>query len=90
MSDDFDLDEVTNKEEYLESMRKANANFMERIRKHAFPAPSPIGNERELQQVTEAYTMIARWSQGRKNDGYELKIFKEEVQRIITAVLRVT
>ncbi len=81
---------LLNQEEYLESTRKANANFMESIRKDAFPTPSPMGIERELQQVTEAYAMIARWSQGRKNDGYELKIFKEEVLGIISAVLKVT
>jgi hypothetical protein len=61
---------------------------METLRKRAFPTPSPFGVEWEKQWVIEAYTLIARWSQGRKENGAELKDFREETLRIISVVLK--
>ena len=81
--------ELMNEEEmYSDSIRKANDRYMECLRKMAFPTPSPFGVEWEKQRVIEAYTLIARWSQGRKGNGAELKNFGEETLRIISAVLK--
>ena len=64
------FDELMNEEEmYSESIRKANDRYMECLRERAFPTPSPFGVEWEKQRVAEAYTLIARWSQGRKGKG---------------------
>ena len=71
MSGDFDA--LMNEEEYWESIRKANDRYMECLRERAFPTPSPFGVEWEKQRVAEAYTLIARWSQGRKGKGREGK-----------------
>ena len=68
MSGDFDA-LMNEEEEYCESIRKANDQYMECLRERAFPTPSPFGVEWEKQRVAEAYTLIARWSQGRKGKG---------------------
>ncbi len=74
-----DFDVLMNEEEtYSDSIRKANDRYMETLRKRAFPTPSAFGVEWEKQWVIEAYTLIARWSQGRKENGAELKDFREE------------
>jgi len=83
------IDELMNEEEtYCDSIRKANDRYMETLRKRAFPTPSPFGVEWEKQRVIEAYTLIARWSQGRKKIGADLKKFKDETLRIISVVLK--
>jgi len=51
---------------HCENIRKAKYRYMECLRERAFPTPSPFGVDWEKQRVTEAYTLIARWSQGRK------------------------
>ena len=61
---------------------------MECLRERAFPTPSPFGVEWEKQRVIEAYTLIARWSQGRKENGAELRDFRDETLRIISVVLK--
>jgi len=67
-----DFDELMNQEEMLsENIRKAKDRYMECLRERAFPTPSPFGVDWEKQRVTEAYTLIARWSQGRKGNGAE-------------------
>jgi len=84
-----DFDVLMNEEEtYCDSIRKANDRFMETLRKRAFPTPSPFGVEWEKQRVIEAYTLISRWSQGRKENGANLKKFKDETLRIISVVLK--
>ncbi len=63
----IDFDELMNEGEmHSENIRKANERYMECLRERAFPTPSPFGVEWEKQRVAEAYTLIARWSQGRK------------------------
>ena len=47
-----------------ENHRKADEWFIVTLRQRAFPTPSPFGVEWEKQRVTEAYNLIARWSQG--------------------------
>ena len=60
-----DFDAVMKWEEMIsENHRKADEWFIETLRQRAFPTPSPFGVEWEKQRVTEAFTMIARWSQG--------------------------
>ena len=84
-----DFDELMNEEEmYSDSIRKANDRYMETLRKRAFPTPSPFGVEWEKQRVIEAYTLIARRSQGRKKNGADLKNFREETLRVISVVLK--
>jgi len=83
------FDEPMNEEEmYSESIRKANDRYMETLRQRAFPTPSPFGVEWEKQRVTEAYSMIARWSQGRKGNGADLKDFRDETLWIMMVVLK--
>ncbi len=85
----IDLDELMNEEEmHSENIRNANDRYMETLRERAFPTPSPFGVEWEKQRVTEAYTLIARWSQGRKKNAAELKDFRDETLRIILVVLK--
>jgi len=84
-----DFDELMNEEEkYSASIRKANDQFMESLRKDAFPTPSPFGVEWEKQRVIEAYTLIRRWAQGRTENGADLKNFREETLWIISVVLK--
>jgi hypothetical protein len=84
-----DFDELMNEEEkYSDSIRKANDQFTESLRKAAFPAPSPFGVEWEKQRVTEAYTLIHRWAHGRTETPVDLKNFREETLRIISVVLK--
>jgi len=83
------IDELMNEEEtYCDSIRKANDRYMETLRKRAFPTPSPFGVDWEKQRVIEAFTLIARWSQGRKKNGADLKDFRDETLRIISVVLK--
>jgi len=84
-----DFDELMNQEEMLsENLRKADDRYMETLRQRAFPTPSPFGVEWEKQRVTEAYSMIARWSQGRKRNGADLRDFRDETLWIILVVLK--
>ena len=84
-----DFDELMNQEEtYSDNIRKANDRYMECLRERAFPSPSPFGVEWEKQRVIEAYSMIARWSQGRKGNGADLRDFRDETLRIILVVLK--
>jgi hypothetical protein len=84
-----DFDELMNEEEkYSDSIRKADDRFMETLRKRAFPTPSPFGVEWEKQRVIEAYNLIGRWSEGRKETPFDLKNFREETLRIISVVLK--
>ncbi len=84
----IDLDELMNEEEmHCEKIRKANDRYMECLRQRAFPTPSPFGVEWEKQRVTEAFTMIARWSQGRKETGADLRDFRDETLWVIAVVL---
>jgi len=84
-----DFDVLMNEEEtYSDSIRKANDRYMETLHKRAFPTPSPFGVEWEKQRVIEAYTLISRWSQGRKEPPYDLKNFRDETLRIISVVLK--
>jgi hypothetical protein len=63
----LNFDELMKQEEMIsENLRKADDRYMETLRQRAFPTPSPFGVEWEKQRVIEAYTLIARWSQGRK------------------------
>jgi len=83
------IDELMNEEEtYCDSIRKANDRYMETLRKRAFPTPSPFGVDWQKQRVIEAFTLIARWSQGRKKNGADLKDFRDETLRIISVVLK--
>ncbi|MGA7497340.1 MAG: hypothetical protein WBX00_11480 [Isosphaeraceae bacterium] len=85
----IDLDELMNEEEmHSENIRKANDRYMECLRERAFPTPSPFGVEWEKQRVTEANSMIARWSQGRKGNGTDLRDFRDETLWIIVVVLK--
>jgi hypothetical protein len=84
-----DFDAVMKWEEMnSENHRKADDWYMEILRQRAFPTPSPFGVEWEKQRVTEAFTMIARWSQGRKGNGADLRDFRDETLRIILVVLK--
>jgi len=87
ISGDFDA-LMNEEEEYCESIPKANDRYMETLRERAFPTPSPFGVEWEKQRVAEAYTLIARWSQGRKGNGADLRDFRDETPRIILVVLK--
>ena len=83
------FDELMNEEEmHSENIRNAKDRYMECLRERAFPTPSPFGVEGEKQRVIEAYTLIRRWSQGRKENGAELKDFRDETLRIISVVLK--
>jgi len=85
----IDLDELINEEEmHSESIRRVRDRYMETLRERAFPTPSPFGVEWEKQRVIEAFTLIARWSQARKKNGYDLKNFRDETLRIILVVLK--
>jgi len=85
----IDLDELMNEEEmHSENIRKAKDRYMECLRERASPTPSPFGVDWEKQRVTEAFTMIARWSQGRKGNGADLRDFRDETLRIILVVLK--
>ncbi len=84
-----DFDAVMKWEEMnSENHRKADDWYMEILRQRAFPTPSPFGVEWEKQRVTEAYSMIARWSQCRKRNGADLRDFRDETLWIIMAVLK--
>ncbi len=84
----IDVDELMREAEmYCEGIRKVNDQYMETLREQSFPNPSPFGVEWETQRVTEAFALIARWSQGRKATLYELQIFKMEALRIILVML---
>jgi hypothetical protein len=82
-----DFDALMNEEEYCESIPKANDRYMETLRERAFPTPSPFGVEWEKQRVIEAFTLIVRWSQGRKGNGADLRDFRDETLRIVLVVL---
>ena len=83
------FDEPMNEEEmYSESIRKANDRYTECLRERAFPTPSPFGVEWEKQRVIEAFTLIVRWSLGRKGNGADLRDFRDETLRIVLVVLR--
>ena len=83
------FDELMNEEEmYSESIRKANDRYTECLRERAFPTPSPFGVEWEKQRVIEAFTLIVRWSQGRKGNGADLRDFRDETLRIVLVVLK--
>jgi len=85
----IDLDELMNEEEMLsENLRKADDRYMETLRQRAFPTPSPFGVEWEKQRVTEACSMIAQWSQGRKGNGADLRDFRDETLWIMMVVLK--
>jgi len=84
----IDFDELMKQEElYIENHRKADEWFIETLRERAFPTPSLFGVEWEKQRVIEAYDMVARWSQGRKGNGYDLMVFRDESLRIMLVVL---
>jgi hypothetical protein len=84
----INFDELMKQEEmYIENLRKADEWYMEVLRERTFPTPSPFGIEWEKQRLIEAYNMIARWSEGRKDEGYELQVFKQESLRIMLVVL---
>ena len=84
-----DFDELMKQEEMLsENRRKADDRYMESLRQRAFPTPSPFGVEWEKRRVTEAYSMIARWSQGRKRNGADLRDFRDETLWIMMVVLK--
>ena len=83
-----DSGQLMNEEEiHTAWVRKAKARYMECLRERAFPTPSPFGVDWEKQRVTEAYTLIARWSQGRKGNEADLGDFRDETLRIILVVL---
>ena len=83
-----DFDAVMKWEEMnSENHRKADEWFIVTLRQRAFPTPSPFGVEWEKQRVTEAYSMIARWSQGRKATQDDLMTFIDESLRIMLVVL---
>ncbi len=85
----LNFDELMKQEEMIsENLRKADDRYMETLRQRAFPTPSPFGVEWEKQLVTEAYSMIARWSQGRKRNGAELRDFRDETLWIMMVVLK--
>ncbi len=84
-----DFDELMNQEEmHSENLRKADDRYMETLRLRAFPTPSPFGVEWEKQRVTAAHSMIARWSQGRKRNGADLRDFRDETLWIMMVVLK--
>ncbi len=72
---------------YTEKQRQANDRYMETLRKRAVPTPSPFGVEWEKQRVFEAYTMIARWLEGRKVTPQELMVLSDESLRIMLVAL---
>jgi hypothetical protein len=85
----IDFDELMKQEElYIENHRKADEWFIETLRERAFPTPSPFGVEWEKQRVSDAYSMIARWSQGRKRNGADLRDFRDETLWIMMVVLK--
>ncbi len=83
-----DFDELMKQEEMnTRNHRKADDRFVETLRQRAFPVSSPFGVEWEKQRVIEAYSMVAGWSQGRKENGFDLMSFKEETLWIILVML---
>ncbi len=84
----IDLETLINEEEQLDAeCRAASDRYLEQLRARVFPSPSPFGVDWERQRVIEAHSLLARWSLGRKKNGYELRQFQEETLRIFQVLL---